>query len=409
MRLLKVSGEVRERYQRRYRYLLVDEYQDTNRPQYELMKLLAGEAKNVCAVGDEDQSIYSWRGADIRNILEFEKDFPNAQDRAAGAELPVDAGDSGGGGRGGGQQHAPQGEEAVDGPPGRKPDWLLRGAGRRERGAVYRRPHSEVSARGRRARNDGEAHCAVLYRTNSQSRLVEEALRRYNIRYTMVGGFSFYERAEIKDLLGYLRLVRNPHDSMALQRVINTPARGIGKTTLETLERLALETGKSTWDATGAAIANRLIPTRALMAIEAFRQLILDAQAMMDPDFAGKLAADVRGARTQMRIRVCRGLALPGRRVGRCQRRLGDELRLRREREADSAAGLVQAFRRLPDDAEAAVSDDAEEDCAEHAKLKPRKKARGEAGVSGSGGCGDAAGADPVSDRPHRVHQGAGD
>ena len=93
----------------------------------------------------------------------------------------------------------------------------------------------------------------MLYRTNSQSRLVEEALRRYNIRYTMVGGFSFYERAEIKDLLGYLRLIRNPHDSMALQRVINTPARGIGKTTLETLERLALETGKSTWDALGDA------------------------------------------------------------------------------------------------------------------------------------------------------------
>jgi DNA helicase-2/ATP-dependent DNA helicase PcrA len=109
----------------------------------------------------------------------------------------------------------------------------------------------------------------------------------------MVGGFSFYERAEIKDLLAYLRLVRNPHDSMALQRVINTPVRGIGKTSLETLERLALETGSSTWEALGAAIKNRLIPTRALMAVDSFRQLILDAQAMMDPDFAGKLAADV--------------------------------------------------------------------------------------------------------------------
>jgi DNA helicase-2/ATP-dependent DNA helicase PcrA len=133
----------------------------------------------------------------------------------------------------------------------------------------------------------------VLYRTNSQSRLVEEALRRYNIRYTMVGGFSFYERAEIKDLLSYLRLVRNPHDSMALQRVINTPVRGIGKTTLETLERLALETGKSTWEALDAAIGNRLIPNRALQALDSFRQLILDAQAMTDPDFAGKLSADV--------------------------------------------------------------------------------------------------------------------
>jgi len=133
----------------------------------------------------------------------------------------------------------------------------------------------------------------VLYRTNSQSRLVEEALRRYNIKYTMVGGFSFYERAEIKDLLCYLRLVRNPHDSMALQRVVNTPTRGIGATTLATLERLALETGVSTWEAIGAAIKNRLIPTRALMALESFRGLIIDAQAMMDPDFAGKLSADV--------------------------------------------------------------------------------------------------------------------
>ena len=125
----------------------------------------------------------------------------------------------------------------------------------------------------------------------------------------MVGGFSFYERAEIKDLLGYLRLVRNPHDSMALQRVINTPVRGIGKTTLETLERLALETGPSTWDAMAAANDEPLIPTRALMAIEWFRQLILDAQAMMDPDFAGKLAADV--ADEERLIRVL-GLARPG-------------------------------------------------------------------------------------------------
>ncbi|MDR3799552.1 MAG: 3'-5' exonuclease, partial [Terracidiphilus sp.] len=150
-----------------------------------------------------------------------------------------------------------------------------------------------------RAKDSSETQnggAAVLYRTNAQSRLVEEALRRYNISYTMVGGFSFYERAEIKDLLAYLRLVRNPHDSMALQRVINTPTRGIGKTTLETMERLALETGVSTWEATAAAIANRLIPTRASMALETFRQLILDAQAMMDPDFAGKLAADVAEA-----------------------------------------------------------------------------------------------------------------
>jgi DNA helicase-2/ATP-dependent DNA helicase PcrA len=290
-RLLKVCADVRERYQRRYRYLLVDEYQDTNRPQYELMKLLAGDAQNVCAVGDEDQSIYSWRGADIRNILDFEKEFPKAKIvrleqnyrstqvilegagavvannlRRKGKKLWTDR-------QGGsliGYYEAPDGENEA-----------LFIADRIQK---YLR---ETSYSGE------EAHCAVLYRTNSQSRLIEESLRRYNIRYTMVGGFSFYERAEIRDLLSYLRLVRNPHDSMALQRVINSPARGIGKTSLENLERLALETGTSTWEIISKAITERLIPTRALMALDSFRQLILDAQAMMDPDFAGKLSTDV--------------------------------------------------------------------------------------------------------------------
>jgi len=295
VRLLKVSSEARERYQRRYRYLLVDEYQDTNRPQYELMKLLAGERKNVCAVGDEDQSIYSWRGADIRNILEFEKDFPNARIvrleqnyrstqiilEAAGAVVQNNLKRKGKklwtdrqGGGPIGYYEAPDGENEALFIADRIRSFLRQGNS----------PESQ---------EPGGPRCAVLYRTNSQSRLVEEALRRYNIAYTMVGGFSFYERAEIKDLLCYLRLIRNPHDSMALQLVVNTPVRGIGKTTMETLERLALETGQSTWEAIAAAIANRLIPTRALMALESFRQLILDAQAMMDPDFAGKLSADV--------------------------------------------------------------------------------------------------------------------
>jgi DNA helicase-2/ATP-dependent DNA helicase PcrA len=294
VRLLKVSADVRARYQRRYRYLLVDEYQDTNRPQYELMTLLAGEAKNVCAVGDEDQSIYSWRGADIRNILDFEKDFPKARIvrleqnyrstqtilEAAGAVVANNLQRKGKklwtdrkGGSLVGYYEAPDGENEALFIANRIRQFLRESSSTKEGSAVQ--------------------SCAVLYRTNAQSRLIEEALRRFNISYTMVGGFSFYERAEIKDLLGYLRLIRNPNDSMALQRVINTPARGVGKTSLETLERLALETGTSTWEALGAAIANKLIPTRALMAITSFRELILDAQAMMDPDFAGKLSADV--------------------------------------------------------------------------------------------------------------------
>ncbi len=295
VRLLKSSSEVRERYQRRYKYLLVDEYQDTNRPQYEMMKLLAGDRRNVCAVGDEDQSIYSWRGADIRNILEFEQDFPNAKIvrleqnyrstqvilEAAGAVVANNAQRKGktlwterDGGSLVGYYEAPDGENE----------------------ALFIADKINKYLREATSENRDAAKCAVLYRTNSQSRLVEEALRRYGIKYTMVGGFSFYERAEIRDMLCYLKLVQNPDDSVALQRVVNTPTRGIGKTTLETLERMALETGVSTWAAIGEAIRGRLIPARACLALEGFQQLIKDARALMNPDFAGALAADLKGA-----------------------------------------------------------------------------------------------------------------
>ncbi len=294
VRMLKVSAEARTRYQRKFRYVLVDEYQDTNRPQYELMKLLAGEEKNVCAVGDEDQSIYSWRGADIRNILEFEKDFPNA--KIVRLEQNYRS-----------TQIILEGASAVVGNNLRRKGkklWTDREGGSQigyydapdgENEALFIADRIQRYLRAAESEPDGgeRAKCAVLYRTNSQSRLVEEALRRYSIRYTMVGGFSFYERSEIKDLLSYLRLIRNPHDSIALGRVINTPTRGIGATTMGTLERLALETGSSSWDAMGAAIGQRLLPGRAVLALENFRTLILDAQAMMDPDFAGKLAADL--------------------------------------------------------------------------------------------------------------------
>jgi DNA helicase II / ATP-dependent DNA helicase PcrA len=291
VRLLKASGETRERYNRRFRYIMIDEYQDTNRPQYELMKLLAGDHHNVCVVGDEDQSIYSWRGADIRNILEFEKDFPEVKTirleqnyrstqvilEAASAVVARNAQRKGKnlwterqGGSSIGYYEAPDGEnEALF-----IADYIQK----------YLRKAGE---------SDEPARVAVLYRTNSQSRLVEEALRRYSIQYTMVGGFSFYERAEIKDLLSYLKLVQNPNDSIALQRVINTPVRGIGRSTLDTLERLAIETGISTWDALGQAIQQRLLPQRALTALEGFQRMINDARALLEPGFAEKLTADV--------------------------------------------------------------------------------------------------------------------
>jgi DNA helicase II / ATP-dependent DNA helicase PcrA len=291
VRLLKSSSEVRERYNRRYRYLLIDEYQDTNRPQYELMKLLAGPEKNVCVVGDEDQSIYSWRGADIRNILEFEKDFPGAktirlEQNYRSTQIILEAASA-----------------VVSRNTQRKGKSLWTS---REGGALlgyYEAPDGENEALFiadsiqkylRKAGQDEETpRAAVLYRTNSQSRLVEEALRRYGIKYTMVGGFSFYERAEIKDLLSYLKLVQNPHDSIALARVINTPVRGIGKTTVETLERIALETGTSTWTAIDRALRERLLPPRALIALDTFRRMIEDARALLAPGFADRLAADI--------------------------------------------------------------------------------------------------------------------
>jgi DNA helicase-2/ATP-dependent DNA helicase PcrA len=293
VRLLKAVPEVHAYYNRRFRYILIDEYQDTNRPQYELMKMLAGEEKNICVVGDEDQSIYSWRGADIRNILEFEKDFPNTKIirleqnyrstqvilEAAGAVVANNIQRKGKTlwtSRDGGAQIGYY--EALDG----------------EGEALFIADYIQKYMR--QTGNDPEPpRIAVLYRTNSQSRLVEEALRRYGIQYTMVGGFSFYERAEIKDMLSYLKLVLNPSDSIALQRCINTPPRGIGRTTLETIERLALETGTSTWDAIQEAIKQRLVSSRAIASLQEFRRMIEDARTMLSAEFVEKLEQDLAG------------------------------------------------------------------------------------------------------------------
>ncbi len=293
VRLLKTSKEVREKYNRRYRYVMIDEYQDTNKPQYELMKLLAGDHGNICVVGDEDQSIYSWRGADIKNILDFEKDFPET--RTIRLEQNYRS-----------TQMILEGASAVVAQNTQRKGKNLWTA--REGGSLiglYEAPDGENEAlfiadrvnRYFKAAGETEseepARCAVLYRTNSQSRLVEEALRRYQIKYHMVGGFSFYDRAEIKDILSYMKLVSNPHDSVALGRSVNSPPRGIGKTTMETLERMALTIGMSTWDAIGRAIEERLLPARALQALSGFKRLIEDARAMLGPGFAEKLTEDV--------------------------------------------------------------------------------------------------------------------
>jgi DNA helicase-2/ATP-dependent DNA helicase PcrA len=294
VRLLKAVPAVREYYNRRFQYILVDEYQDTNRPQYELMRLLAGDRHNVCAVGDEDQSIYSWRGADIRNILEFEADFPEAKIvrleenyrstqnilQAASAVVANNIKRKGKnlwtarqGGTKIGYYEAPDGEnEALF-----AADYL----------AKYLRETVERGETGR---------AAVLYRTNSQSRLFEEAMRRYQLKYHVVGGFSFYERAEIKDMISYLKVIHNVDDSIALLRVINTPVRGIGRTTMETVEQIALETGVSLWGAVGEAIRRQLLPQRAVAALRSFRNLIEDGRAMLAGNFVERLEATAEAA-----------------------------------------------------------------------------------------------------------------
>ena len=293
VRLLKTSTEVRDYYNRRFQYLLVDEYQDTNRPQYELMRLLAGNRHNVCAVGDEDQSIYSWRGADIRNILEFEGDFPEA--KIIRLEQNYRS-----------TQNILQAASMVVANNVRRKGknlWTSRQGGSKI--GYYEAPDGEnealfvadrISKYIREAAEQGEkGRVAVLYRTNSQSRLFEEAMRRYQLKYHVVGGFSFYERAEIKDMISYLKVIQNPDDSVSLLRVINTPARGIGKTTMETVERVALETGVSLWGAIREVIRRQLLPARALVALKSFRDLIEDAGAMLAGTYVERLEQAVNG------------------------------------------------------------------------------------------------------------------
>jgi DNA helicase II / ATP-dependent DNA helicase PcrA len=295
LRLLKSVAAVRDYYNRRFQYVLVDEYQDTNRPQYELMRLLAGTKHNICAVGDEDQSIYSWRGADIRNILEFEKDFPEAkiirlEQNYRSTQSILEAASA-----------------VVANNVKRKGKnlWTSRDGGARV--GYYEAPDGEnealfvadrISKYLREAHQNGtdEPRAAVLYRTNSQSRLFEEAMRRYQLKYHVVGGFSFYERSEIKDMISYLKVVQNPDDSVSLLRVINTPARGIGKTTIETIERLALETGLSLWGAVSETLKRQLLPQRALQALKNFHDLIEDARAMCAGTYVERLSQTSQGS-----------------------------------------------------------------------------------------------------------------
>jgi DNA helicase II / ATP-dependent DNA helicase PcrA len=270
VRLLKNDEPTRTAWNRRLAYVMVDEYQDTNRSQYELMRLLSEEQGNVCVVGDEDQSIYSWRGADIRNILDFERDFPGArtirleQNYRSTKNILAAAG------------------AVVENNKARKGKklWTETEAGQKlglyggfdaENEALFIADTIE-----KHLASYPDDHVAVLYRTNFQSRQIEEALRRYGRRYNIVGGFSFYQRAEIKDTVAYLKLAVSNTDSVSLLRVINTPARGIGRTTVEQIEKFARENGLSLWEAVGRIVDDQALSTRSQSALVAFRNLVQD-------------------------------------------------------------------------------------------------------------------------------------
>ncbi|MCU1294210.1 MAG: ATP-dependent helicase, Rep family [Bryobacterales bacterium] len=264
VRLLKHDDALRALYNRRYEFVMIDEYQDTNRSQYELMRLLTERRHNVCVVGDEDQSIYGWRGADIRNILDFERDYPDAvvirlEQNYRSTKNILEAASA-----------------VVANNKERKGKWLWTDSESGSKIGFYEAPDGENEAlfiadtiEKILAKNPAE-RVAVLYRTNFQSRQIEEALRRYGRKYLVIGGFSFYQRAEVKDLLSYLKALLCPQDSIALLRIINTPARGIGKGTIEQIEAYALERGTSLWNALPRMIEEKAFPTRAESAIKSF-------------------------------------------------------------------------------------------------------------------------------------------
>jgi DNA helicase-2/ATP-dependent DNA helicase PcrA len=284
--LMEKAESVRKRYAEQFRYVMVDEYQDTNRPQYLLIQRLASTHRNLAVVGDPDQSIYKWRGADLRNILDFEHDFPEAtvvrlERNYRSTQVILDAASA-----------------VIAQNKNRKEKRLYTEQTGGARILYYRAgddlDEAEYIARTCRQaiREDADSQAAVLYRTNAQSRTVEDSLRRAGISYRIIGGVRFYERKEVKDALSYLRLVLNPHDDVSLRRVINVPARGIGKGVMESLEAVVVgpdenvppllaglqpvESDTSLWARLTLAVERRQLPARALTALAGFRDLIVE-------------------------------------------------------------------------------------------------------------------------------------
>lgn len=271
VRLLQEKEDVREKYQSRFQYILVDEYQDTNHAQYALTKILAARWRNICVVGDADQSIYAWRGADIRNIIDFTRDYPDAASikleqnyRSTktilhAANAVIDNNES-----------RPKKTLWTENPAGNK---IIHYQAQTEHdeadyiaGVIYNR--HEIS-------HEPYGDMAILFRTNAQSRVLEEKLMRYAIPYTMVGGTKFYDRKEIKDVLAYLRLLYNPEDSLSLTRIINVPKRNIGATTMEHVATYAEEQGISLFEALSST-DEIPVTKRAKASLENFAAMIFD-------------------------------------------------------------------------------------------------------------------------------------
>jgi len=274
VRLFKENADLLEDYRKMWEYILVDEYQDTNHVQYELIKLMSGRKMNITVVGDDDQSIYRWRGADIQNILDFEKDFKGAhlvrlEQNYRSTQVILDAAGA-----------------VVEKNIGRKGKklWTESGAGELTTFCSASNEYEEarylideIEAL-RRDENRNYGDFSILYRTNAQSRVVEDELVKRGIAYIVVGGTKFYERKEIKDILSYLRVIINPDDSIALRRIINTPPRGIGQKSIETLEYRALELGCSLYDAIEPVTENKKI-----MAFYAMMENLRAKKEVLDP------------------------------------------------------------------------------------------------------------------------------
>src|ERR1700690_2685531 len=268
--LLRDSPEVRARWNSRFHYIMVDEFQDTNRSQEDLIRMLGGERRNICIVGDEDQSIYSWRGARAGNLKRFTEDFPDAkvirlEENYRSTQIILDAAAA-----------------VVKNNSDRLGKTLQAtlGAGKALRFFEAQDSIAEAEFIGGEistiVRNDPDARAAVLYRTGAQSRSFEEVLRRLGIRYRVVGGFSFYERAEVRNALAYVRLLFHPEDDVALLRVLNVPPRGIGAVPVSMLESRAKETGQSLWEVIRSS--EFLTGKKFSGALRSFAKLIEDLQ-----------------------------------------------------------------------------------------------------------------------------------